>query len=378
MGFGSKAGILATIGLVAVGAWAALSLLNDSFLVRAQNAQSGTRAATDFDSDAEWAGLGTSEVTLSDDPFVIRQAGTYVLRGTSNAGIVVNTEGKVRLVLDGVAVTNQSGAAIAVENADKTVVHLAAGSENYLEDSRTRSDAEIDGAVFSADDLEFEGSGKLSVRSNFADAIVSNDDLIITSGTYVIESVDDGIRGKDSLVITGGDFSIAAASDGIKSSNDSDAEKGYILIEGGSLEIEVGDDAIEAVSSITVNGGSIDVKQSLEGMEATNITINDGDIRIIARDDGVNAVWGGVGGDVFIAVNGGRIDVTVGNGDTDGFDSNGSIVIAGGYISVTAPRSAIDYEQSAEMTGGTLVVNGQTLDSIPRSRMGGFGRRRTR
>ncbi|MEZ5230313.1 MAG: carbohydrate-binding domain-containing protein [Acidimicrobiales bacterium] len=108
-------------------------------------------------------------------------------------------------------------------------------------------------------------------------------------------------------------------------------------------------------------------------MEAINITINGGDITVYAADDGINAAAGDIAGEVYIAVNGGTIDVTVGSGDTDAFDANGAIVITGGDITVTAPTSSFDYDTTAEMTGGTIVVNGQQMTSIPESRMGGRG-----
>ena len=192
------------------------------------------------------------------------------------------------------------------------------------------------------------------------------------SGTYFVTSSDDGIRGKDSLVIEGGEISVIAGDDGIKSTNDSDPEKGFVHIIDGIITIEAVDDAVKAVNSIVVDGGKTNILNSLEGLEATNITINDGDLKVVARDDGINAVRIG-SNDVFIAFNGGNIDVTVGAGDTDAVDSNNNLIITGGHINITTPRSSFDYDGSAEMTGGTLVVNGETLTSIPAGR-GGRGR----
>lgn len=354
--------------------FAALSLL--ATCTRADQPLSGPASPVlaDIEGDILWTGLPVNELVLSDDTLTITEGGTYILTGQSTAGIVVRSDDNIRLVLNGVSVVNRNGAAINVENADNTVIHLADGSENYLEDSVSRRDPGIDGAIFSSDDLLFSGSGKLSVKANFKDGIVSKDDLVISSGTYVVRSADDGIRGKDSLLIEGGSISVTAADDGIKSTNDSDLQKGYVRITGGSIKIDAVDDAIKAVTSIIVDGGSIETSRSLEGMEATNITINDGDIVVVARDDGINAVRDGLGGDVFITVNGGNIEVTVGYGDTDAFDSNGSLLIAGGNITVTAPTSSFDYEWSGEMTGGTIVVNGQTMTSLPASRWGGRGR----
>jgi len=333
-------------------------------------------AIKEIGSNIDWNKLPSSEIRLSNNPLTLTEAGTYVLTGSSNAGVVVDSEGDVRLILDNVEIHSESGAAIQIESADNALIVLADGSENILEDAATRQDESVDATLFSSDDLLLKGSGKLTVVANFSDAIASKDDLMITAGDFVINSADDAIRGKDSLVITGGNFLISAKGDGLKSTQDKDIEKGYVHILDGSFAIEAGDDAIEAVNRILIDGGNINVSSSLEGMEANSITINDGDIVVVARDDGINAVRGALGGEVFILVNGGNIDVTVGTGDTDAFDSNGSIYIKGGDIKVTAPTSSFDYDVRGEMTGGTLVVNGQTMTSMPQSRMGGPGRGR--
>ena len=54
------------------------------------------------------------------------------------------------------------------------------------------------------------------------------------------------------------------------------------------------------------------------------------------------------------------------DGDTDGIDSNGNIIVSGGTINVTG-NSTFDYDGNAEFTGGTILVNGVKVDSIPKS-----------
>ncbi len=107
-----------------------------------------------------------------------------------------------------------------------------------------------------------------------------------------------------------------------------------------------------------------------EGIEATYVKIDDGAININASDDGINA---GNKSDQYsakIEINGGKITIKMGQGDTDGIDSNGDIVINGGTIDVTA-NSAFDYDGKAEKNGGTLIINGTETDTIPNQMMGG-------
>ena len=215
-----------------------------------------------------------------------------------------------------------------VEEAGNVTIELADGSDNYLEDADARRDAEVNGTIYSTADLTISGSGSLQVTANYEDGVVTKDDFELLSGTVVVNAVDEGIRGRDSISISGGDAAITAGGDGPKTTNAESLDKGVIHITGGTLRIDAG-------------------------------------------DDGINAVAGEIATEVFIAVNGGVIDVTVGSGDTDAFDANGSIVITGGDIAVTASTSSFDYDGTAEMTGGTIVVNGEQMTSIPESRMGG-------
>ena len=271
------------------------------------------------------------------------------------------------------SIMSETGAAIVIEQADNAYIELADGSENYLEDAGTRTDAEINGTIYSDTDLTISGSGSLHVAANYQDGIVSKDDLEVLSGSIVIDAVDEGMRGRDSISISGGEISIVAGGDGLKTTNSEELDRGYVYISGGSLVVEAGDDAIKAATTITIDDGTIDILSSLEGLEAINITINGGNVTINAADDGINAVAGEIAADVFIAVNGGVIDVTVGSGDTDAFDSNGSITIAGGDVTITAPTSSFDYDGTAEMTGGTITVNGEQMSSIPVNQQGGRG-----
>ncbi len=67
-----------------------------------------------------------------------------------------------------------------------------------------------------------------------------------------------------------------------------------------------------------------------------SVRINDGLITIQASDDGNNASQK-IGGVVRNEVNGGTIHVSMANGDTDAFDSNGDLYIIGGTITVEGP-----------------------------------------
>jgi len=108
-----------------------------------------------------------------------------------------------------------------------------------------------------------------------------------------------------------------------------------------------------------------------EGLEATYVLINDGNITISASDDGINASTGTNACETAVEINGGNLNVAVGQGDTDAIDSNGSIYFNGGTIRITAQMSSFDYDRTAEFNGGTIIINGQEVSEIPQSMMGG-------
>lgn len=333
-----------------------------------------TSTDTDNSADLDWSELKTQEVTLSNTVLNITSAGIYKLTGSTNAGIVVNCEGNVKLILDNANIESSNTPAIYIQNSKNVVIETVDGTINNIQDGTNRTDQNLDGAIYSADDLFFEGNGQLIITAKYADAIVSNDDLTISSGTISISGADDGIKGRDSVRISGGNISISATGDGIKSTNDTDSSKGYVAVSGGDITISAGDDGIHAEESVVVDGGSITIPTSREGIEGSCITINKGNVNIYASDDGMNAP-GSTFTDAVITINGGNLVIKVGQGDTDAIDVNGSVYINGGIINITAQTSSIDYDDEAQLNGGTVTVNGEVISEIPKDQMGGGFRR---
>lgn len=242
----------------------------------------GADFAFEFDSkdlEIAWEASSAVNITLEDSgvkadgPGVvieggrvqIVQAGTYVLRGTLSEGqIVVNVseEEQVHLVLNSASVTNTQGAALVIEEADRTYITLAAGTVNQLADAVTAegSESEVDGVLYSNGDLTLNGSGTLVVEGRAGHGIVSKDDLRITGGTYEITALSDGIRGKDLIAVKEGVFSIVAGSDGLQSSNAEDEAKGFIYIEAGAFKIKAGADGIQAETLLMVQDGTFDIE----------------------------------------------------------------------------------------------------------------------
>ena len=93
------------------------------------------------------------------------------------------------------------------------------------------------------------------------------------------------IKSRHLIKISGGSFKIDSSDDSIHSNSD-------IEIGGGSFELSSGDDGIHADDQLIINNGTVNLLKSYEGLEATVITLNGGNIDITASDDGLNAAGG--------------------------------------------------------------------------------------
>ena len=100
--------------------------------------------------------------------------------------------------------------------------------------------------------------------------------------------------------------------------------------------------------------------------------INGGTINISASDDGINGARKSTAYTVTVEINGGELTIVMGQGDTDGIDSNGNLYINGGTVNVTG-QSAFDYDGNCEHNGGTIIVNGSETDTITNQFAGGMG-----
>ena len=317
------------------------------------------------------------KITLEDGKDVtIDAAGTYVITGSAkNSTVIVNAsaDAEVHLVFDNVSITNTNKPALYTVNAKNVYVTTTQNSTNNLkvtgEFTEDNGD-DIDAVIFAKTNITLNGLGTLNIDSS-ANGIASNNDLKVTGGTYNVNTTKHGFKALNSIRVADGTFNINATKDGFHSENEDDLTKGYVYIAGGNFTINSEDDGIQGTSITEIDGGTFDIN-SVEGIEGTYVQINDGIIKIYATDDGINASEKATNYDVQIEINGGNLDITMAEGDTDALDSNGTLTINGGNINITA-QFAFDFDLTASLNGGTVTVNGTQVTSITNSMMEGGG-----
>lgn len=317
---------------------------NDLFTANDLNADWDIAYATKIVLSDEGSTISGNGAYVYDGNVCIAYAGHYVLSGELTNGSVIikaDKKDKIWVLLDGVTIHCDDGAAIRVEQADNVFLTLADGTENVIssgaEYNEETTSSGVDGTLYSRDDLTINGSGTLTVSTEYQHGIVCNDDLVIAGGNIAISAVQDGIHANDSVRIQKAEISIKAGDDGITVSNDD--ETAFLYVE----------------------SGSITISECYEGLEAIDITIAGGTVDITATDDGINA--SGSGENSVIRITDGEVTIVNPSGrDADGLDSNGSIYIEGGrvFISVSdnGVNSALD---CGSENGGECVVSGGTV-----------------
>ena len=337
-----------------------------------------------------------NSVKISGTSVTLTKDATYIISGSLNDGMIIvdmPDTAKPQLVLKSVTIVSENSAAIYIKEADKVFITLE--GESTLESGgsfKAIDDSNIDGAVFSKQDLTFNGSGTLNVNSPAGHGIVGKDDLVFTSGVYNIASSSHAIQANDSVRVSNAEITTDAGKDGIHAENSDDTEKGFIYIESGTLNIESEGDGISAGSYIKISGGTFDIlagggyengsKQSssnwggfggsfgggrpqkpgsrtVDGMStssstddstsmkgiksANNMQITGGSFKIDSADDAIHS-------NISVNIEGGTFEIASGD---DGVHADQSLSVTSGKISITQSYEGLE-ALSVKISGGNI------------------------
>lgn len=312
----------------------------------------------------------------------------YVLKGSSSDGsFKIYSEKKFKLTLDGLTLTNPTGAAINVQSSKRVFVCLADGTTNTLTDGTTYNTVDgedMKACFFSEGQLLFSGSGSLSVTGQYKHGICSDDYVFFRPGVNITvkATAGNGIKSNDAVIINGGVLNIettATASKGISTD-------GYMEVNGGRTTIitsgggELDDNDVSACagvktdSTFLMTAGQLLLKSTGAGGKGIStdqaLKVSGGDIRVITT--GKQYVYGnldtspkGIKSDADLTISGGTVKVrTTGGEGSEGIESKANMLISGGTVEVSAYDDALNASTSITISGGSIYAYSSGNDGI--------------
>ncbi len=322
------------------------------------------------------ATASSDSVKISGSKITITEEATYVISGELTEGmLIVNAPdtAKLQLIFNGVNIKSETSAALYILEADKVFLTLADGTTNTLVNGGSFTaidDNNIDGALFSKQDLTMNGTGSLTVTSPVAHGIVCKDDLVITGGKYIVNSASHGLDANDSLRIADADLTIDAGKDAIHCENTDDTSLGFIYMASGNIKAEAEGDGIAASAYIQIEDGTIDLlvgggsengeKQSSDnfggfmggGRPGGRRPVDTQSTTADTEEDSTSMK--GLKATGNISISGGKITV---NSADDSVNSDKSVTINGGTFSITSGDDAIHAEETLTVTAGDLNIS---------------------
>lgn len=317
---------------------------------------------TDNDEDESWkdnkvsVDMSTLSVSgdgasVSDNTLTISKGGVYTLSGkNSDASIVISTDDKVKLKLNGVNITSSGAPVIYVENADKLYIDTEDGTDNSLV-----STAADTAAIRSKDNLKIKGGGTLNITS--ADnGIKCSDNLKIEGGNINIDAKSDGINVNDTFEMTDGNLKITAVGDGIDSSSIANISGGTIDITTNgtptkTLQTEQSSDEQNRPKTPFGESSSVEFETSSKGIKADwMIKLSGGKINVNSADHAIHCTSD-------IETDGANL--TLASQYKKGISAHGSITIDGADTSIDVTKSAEGIEGKTKLTinNGNIKIN---------------------
>lgn len=314
-----------------------------------------------------------------------------ILQGSSNNGSLKiyavdqdddNAEKKIKLTLNGVSLLSDRGPAINYQKGKRMYLHLQDGTDNSLEDCAAYSDdiyyldpegaddEDRKGCFFSEEAIIVSGHGRLEIKGNYRHGMSVDNDFYMRPGPTLLltKAEKNNLHCNDEIHITGGyiyTMNVANGGKGIKTDS-------TIIFDGGRLIVNTtgtygrdddGDQespkGIKADCDISINSGNITIRslgqcEGSEGLESKQkITINGGELNVMAYDDAINAA-------TDLIVNNGTVWCL--SKHNDGIDSNGSILINGGVITSVAGNmeAALDNDNPG-MRSDFIISGGEII-----------------
>lgn len=310
----------------------------------------------------------------------INAKGTYLIQTETTEEAVdglieVNTKedpGTVHIILDGVNLTSSNNTApdedtglITIKkNTPRAIITVKDGTENTLldvgetgvevddDDNLTDVVTYTGGILCKKNPLTINGSGTLNIYTKNGNGIKATDSLKILGTTINVSGDKDGsatgrngITGKTELSVSGANLTIHATGDALKTTLDKDdlaenpdlADQGNMDLDGGNYNIT--SDQGDGISS------------------ARTLRLNPAQMTVNAKNaaPGEEDSCKGVKANTTIYIPETAKSITVDSIADDAMHCDGSILVEGGDLTLTAGDDAIRFE-ALQINGGSLIA----------------------
>ncbi len=284
-------------------------------------------------------GIDAPGLAVSGNTVFITADGVYEVSGELENGQIRVAAGaldKVQIVLCGVALSSTNSAALYVQSADKVFLTVKAGTENTLKNNGafvTNDGNNVDGAIFSKCDLTVNGTGKLTVATDYGNGIVCKDDLVVAGTEITVTAAGHAVDANDSLRVESGKLTLTAGKDAVHVENVDDVTRGNVYIKDVTLTAIAAGDGIDASGYIEIISGSLDLKvgggsgsasvDKREGIKAgATVLLKNGTYSLNCNGDAIRAVGN-------IQIDGGSFTVATGD---DAVQSDGVVQFNGSNL----------------------------------------------
>ncbi len=312
----------------------------------------------------------------------------YILKGSTTNGFFKSYSGnRQTLVLDGVSITNPSGAAI--NNQGKKKCYIVVNGTNTLADAAQASydsgEEDMKAVLFSEGQILMSGSGSLTVTASNAagkSGIATDDYLYIQDGPAITVTAGNkaghGLKANDYVRLSGGSLNVttqAAMKKGITSD-------GFVLVEGGTASINVsggvaydsedgeytGTAGIKADNYFGMTGGTVTIVNTGaggKGIRAGNYAyyLENGSLNDSYVSGGTLTVTTSGKESNSVSVKAIKIGYKEGSGRT--YVYGGNLLVSGGSISASSAQGeSVEAKGKITVTGGSLYAYSSSDDAI--------------
>ena len=352
-------------------------------------AYDGTNATVSGDLDAVEVNYGENQ---SDVIITSQVKGVhYVLSGATDDGsFKIYSQKKFELELNGVNITNPTGAAINNQG-KRAFVLLADGTDNYLADGTTYSDASEDedmkGTFFSEGKLAFAGKGNLTVSSKGKHGIVSDDYILFRPGVNISVSSTSGhcIKSNDGIIVRGGVINCQTSATAAKAFT----TDGLFRLQGGRVTAITSGNAqydsdeqdvsgaagVKADSIIVIDAGELLCKSTGRGGKGIStdktFTVNGGKVKVLTTGTAytysskLDSKAKGIKADEDILIEGGLVMVkTIGDSGSEGIETKGYYIQNGGQVGAMAYDDGVNSKYDMTINDGSLFGYGLKADGV--------------